>query len=246
MGAGDVHPDVESQWQQAPGNGEEMAVWKQMRHQTGLLGAIGAVVAILLLAGCSSGTRITSQSASPNPHTKTYANRQFGFAISYDASRLTESVDTVDSGRGTYSGPPPIPVDSILIDVLVKPAKDVQTAWDGPGGVQVSVERASRPITLPTLAGLRRSSKKYFLGDPLVPLASLHIAGLVVGQWQPFSLKGLRGFAIAYLTKGSHQVIYGLWNGKHFYVFQVGASKRAWPQIAATLTAVVQSLQVIQ
>jgi hypothetical protein len=230
------------------GDGEEMAVWKQMRHQTALFGAIGTVVATtLLLAGCSASTTVTAPSASPSLHTKTYANRQFGFAISYDTTRFSERVDAVISGPGTYyDGPPRIPVDSILIDVLVKPAGYIQTAWDGPGGVQIDVLKASRTIPPPTLAALRQASKKYFLGDPLVPLTRVKTPGLVIGQWQPFRLNGLHGFTVTVLTAARHQVFYELWNGKLVYGFVIAASKSAWPRVAPMLRTVVQSLRVIQ
>ena len=197
-----------------------------------------AVFLAALLAGCGSGT------------TKTYANKDFQFSVSYDAAKLTQSVDAANSGAMTFNAPgkPPVPANVILVDVTAKPAKDSYTAWQGPGGVQVSAAKTARPISPPTLAEVRQESKKDFLGMPGLTLKSAQgrLKGLAVGQWQPFTLDGLHGYTISYTTNTTHQVVYDLYNGRYHYGFVVGASKSAWSGIAPTLNAVVQSFHVTQ
>jgi hypothetical protein len=185
----------------------------------------------LLLAGCGSSA------------TKTYANKDFRFAVTYD-TRLTESVETANSGAATLSGPPRMAIDQILVDFTVKPVSDIQVALDGSGGVQVVAAKAARQIPVPTLAGLRQASKKYLLGMTDAPLKSVHLPGLVVGRWQTVSLDGLHGFTVTYSTKTSHVVLYSVYDGSYAYSLLVGAARSAWPGIAPTLNAVVKSFRM--
>jgi hypothetical protein len=173
--------------------------------------------------------------------TTTYTNSAYHFSVAYDASLLRAFVDTANSGRATMY--PATPVETIVVDFYDKRARDDYSAAEGLGQVQVSASRASRVVTPPTLAALRALSKKDFLGIPGVGLKRALAKGVVVGEWQPFTLDGLHGFSVAAYTPKVMGVSYQLFDGRYVYYLDMLAARSAWPAIEPALKAVVDSFR---
>ena len=196
------------------------------------------VLLIVLLAVATSGC------GSHAPQPTTYTDKPFGYTITYDKARLsvppsgpiTEKASWwILPGETKYRGE---------ISTAGMADRDGSDSFAGDaGGVIINSFSADRTIVPPTLARLRRGNA-FFLAIATLK-TPIHLLGdLAPHPAAPATIGGLAGFKFDGVWKGGHWVTYALFDGRRMYWLECRASLAAWPGIAATLEAALQSFRI--
>jgi hypothetical protein len=192
--------------------------------------AVLILIAGFILAACGG-------SGSPAAHatTTTYANTDYRFTVSHDATQLSAAVDRDNSGNNQQIRLPGL--GSLQGDELILIVEGKRGPPQG-GELSVSALRLSRPLTLPSLAAFRR--------EPYMKeLVANGFQGATVAPPQSASIGGLPAFRYTFGKKGVMSVVnYTVVHGRFVYNLNLALSPKASTSLASSLEAALQSFHV--
>ena len=192
----------------------------------------------LALAGCSAnvsagdGSSPSSSNGGTTTSTKTYANDQYGFAITY-SDRFTQGKPVEGTGAGGSS----------VLDVVFADKEGPVLSDRYVNAVQVSVYELAREVKPSEVPKLKAELQG--IVDQL--MTSLPV-GKVVEKLSPVKVNGVPGFALKYTYKEGDTdltaVTFFLVSGKYEYQITAQATSADWDSLKGELEAAVKSFTV--
>ncbi len=206
-------------------------------------GLVMVLVAVFLVGGCTSKSA-APPIATPIPHAKTFASRDLRFSVSYDASRLVDSISSSYSGlAGNW-----LVVYFTDGDTRGRPS----TRPYGPnGGLGIDAEEVMLPEPSLSAARVSLSTDYTAVGAPpgtTVFMMKQQFAHFTVGAVEPITLNGLSGYRIHYSWTGGSAETYELYklldHTPYGYTLTLTLSGKARPAYRQALDAALQSFAV--
>jgi uncharacterized protein YceK len=179
-----------------------------------------ALIAIALLAGCSSSAVPPSTATAPTPHVETYTSAAYRFSVSYDPARFGVREREVRIA------------DQLQLELVPK-----SSALADAGRENVAIVAEGEPPV----------SMRWFLldwgkGKPQSALLPLHGWTIASSRW--VKLNGARGEQYQATLGTTHITLYYLYTRADLYVIRATSTKLAWTKDGPSMEAIIQSFRV--
>ena len=201
-----------------------------MKHALASLLVCTVLPVVLSAGGCGGHT----------PVLRTYTDRVGRFSVTYDNSKLKQSLVAPVTNGLTFafvSHGPTYQGTAFGVSFIDRDSKDIR--GDTPGQLSVTVLHASRTIVPPSLVALRRAAKLFFIGKFYVVDSSATRTVL------PVTVNGLSGYTITTSWSTGKATVYLLFRGKWMYFLNTAATANSWPGMAGTFETAARSFRAL-
>jgi hypothetical protein len=203
--------------------------------------SIAPLAVSLVSAGC--GTDQSTRSSHTRVALKIYVDPVADFALRYDANRLTAPVRTPVYGAAKFAfiaGGASFRARASTVVLTDRNRTD--RLGSEPGGLTITVVRASRAIQLPSATSFLRAERLFVWG--LAPASYYLVGDLGSRKVESVTVNGLPGFRIATRWDDGKAIIYCLVRGREVFLLNSRATSNAWPSIARALNDAIRSFSL--